>query len=97
MPEVVDLSGRPPRTHFWSRDITVKHERFHANVHQTYRRQGATRAQAWLGGQIATDAAGATALIHQVPGRVTNTITWVYLSPERSSAPTATASPTTRL
>ena len=28
-PDMSDVNGRPPRTQFWARDLTIRHEKFH--------------------------------------------------------------------
>jgi hypothetical protein len=62
--------GKPPRTQFWARDLTVVHEQFHCNERKTFGAAGTTQAQAWLSGQSASSVADVQALVAQVPARV---------------------------
>ena len=73
-PDMSDENGRPPRTQFWARDLTIRHERFHAQEDFSFGGQGTTAAQSWLNGQAAADVAGVNTLLGQVPGRVANTV-----------------------
>jgi hypothetical protein len=69
-PDTSDLDGRPPRNNFWASDLTVRHERFHADEDARYGREGVVAAQAWLNHQAAGSVAGVNALLAEVPGRV---------------------------
>lgn len=69
-PDMTDLKGRPPRTEYFAKDITVVHERFHATDGQAHAQTGVTLAQAWLNGQTAANVAAVNALVGQVPARV---------------------------
>jgi hypothetical protein len=69
-PNMAKQGGKPPRTQFWARDLTVKHERFHSDERQRLNKAGATQAQTWLSAQTAATVAEVEALIAQVPGRV---------------------------
>lgn len=69
-PDTADLDGRPPRDHFWASDLTIRHERFHADEDARYGREGVVAAQAWLNGQTAGSLAGVSTLLAEVPGRV---------------------------
>jgi len=69
-PNMADLGGRPPRTLFWARDLTLRHERFHSRERRRLNGQGAKQAKTWLAGQTANSAADVQALIAQVPGRI---------------------------
>jgi len=69
-PDMTDLNGRPPRTAFFAKDLTIVHERFHASDGQTHAQNGVTLAQAWLNGQAAANVAAVNALVGQVPSRV---------------------------
>ncbi|HEX9530548.1 MAG TPA: hypothetical protein VF954_05380 [Acidimicrobiales bacterium] len=69
-PNMGDLGGRPPRTQFWAKDLTVRHENFHATERQTFGGQGVTAAQTWLASQTASSAADVQSLLTQVPGKV---------------------------
>lgn len=52
-PNVSDLKGRPPRTKFWSKDFTIKHEKYHVKDFTDVGQTGATGAETWLGTQTA--------------------------------------------
>ena len=69
-PNMSRQNGKPPRTQFWARDLTLKHERFHSDERSRLNRAGATQAQTWLSAQTAGSVADVQALIAQVPGRV---------------------------
>ncbi|MGB0124829.1 MAG: hypothetical protein WA419_02090 [Silvibacterium sp.] len=45
--------NQPPRTQFWAEDLTITHERFHANEDVAFGREGTTAAQNWLNQQTA--------------------------------------------
>jgi hypothetical protein len=82
-PDMSDLNGRPPRTQFWAKDLTIRHERFHASEDLTYGRSGVAQAQTWLSNQVASNVAGVNALLRQVPTRVANTVSTAMVSPAR--------------
>jgi hypothetical protein len=69
-----DENGRPPRNQFWAQDLTIRHERFHAQEDFNFGGQGVTSAQAWLNTKTAGNVAAARSLLNQVPGRVANTV-----------------------
>jgi len=69
-PNMSVQGGKPPRTQFWARDLTVRHERFHSTEREGFARAGAAQAQTWLSSQTAGSVADVQALIAQVPGRV---------------------------
>lgn len=69
-PNMGDLNGRPPRSGFWAKDLTVRHEEFHAAEYQKFGTSGVFQSMAWLNGQTASSTAGVQALLNQVPGRV---------------------------
>lgn len=71
-PDMGDLNGRPPRNQFWARDLTLTHERFHADEDVRYGGQGVTSAQAWLNAQTAANVGEVNTLLTRVPGRVAN-------------------------
>jgi hypothetical protein len=52
-PDLSDLKGRPPRTKFWAKDLTEKHEKFHADERVDIAKAAATDAEAWLATQSA--------------------------------------------
>jgi len=82
-PDMTDLGGRPPRTHFWAQDLCIRHERFHATEDTTYGRSGVTLAQNWLNGQPAASVAQVHTLLGQVPGRVAATVSAAMAYPGR--------------
>jgi hypothetical protein len=71
-PNKADLGGRPPRTKFWSRDFTDRHERFHATEGATHCMIGTLQAMTWLSSQVASNANQVKQLVSQVPARVSN-------------------------
>lgn len=73
-PNMSDLKGRPPRTKFFARDLTVKHERFHAAEYEHYGSVGATQAETWLNSQTAGSAGDVHNLLKQVPGKIISTV-----------------------
>jgi hypothetical protein len=73
-PNMADENGRPPRTKFWSRDLTIKHERFHATEYGHFDELGATQAIAWLNSQTADSAGGVKSLLRQIPNKVMSTV-----------------------
>jgi hypothetical protein len=73
-PNMSSSGGRPPRTTFWARDLTEKHEKFHADDVKGQGPGAVASAMAWLNGQTAGNAAGVTALLNQVPNRVVATL-----------------------
>ena len=69
-PNMGDLGGRPPRTKFWARDLTVVHEQFHVSERKGFAATGVTDAQTWLNAQTANSVADVRALLAQVPAQV---------------------------
>ena len=69
-PDMSDVNGRPPRTQFWARDLTIRHEKFHANEYQAFGLSGLVQAQVWLTGQPAYSLIEALKLLYTVPRRV---------------------------
>jgi hypothetical protein len=62
--------GKPPRRHYWARDLTVVHERFHCDERVSFGRTGTAQAESWLNAQTAGSVADVQALIARVPSRV---------------------------
>ncbi|OQA42090.1 MAG: hypothetical protein BWY52_02341 [Chloroflexi bacterium ADurb.Bin325] len=86
-PNMSSDNGRPPRTQFWAQDLTERHERFHANERAyTYGQPAFEFAQNWLKSQTATDAAGATALVNQVPDKMHESYATSYAPGKESRA-----------
>lgn len=73
-PDMSDENGRPPRTQFWAQDLTIRHERFHAQEDFNFGRQGVGQAQTWLNAQTAANVGAVNAMVQQVPARVANTV-----------------------
>lgn len=68
-PNISDLKGRPPRTKFWSEDLTVKHELVHAKDDQGNGPGAMATVTAWLNGKTAADMDGVKGLLGALPGR----------------------------
>jgi hypothetical protein len=47
------MKNQPFRDHFWARDLTIRHERFHCDEDDRFGAQGVQAAQAWLNTQTA--------------------------------------------
>jgi hypothetical protein len=62
-PDLSDLKGRPPRTKFWSKDLTEKHEKYHVKDFTDVAKTGGTGAEAWLATQNAANAAEVRTLL----------------------------------
>jgi len=69
-PDMSVQGGKPPRTQFWARDLTTRHEHFHAKERSKFGKAGAKQAEAWLNTQTASSVADVQQLIAQVPARV---------------------------
>jgi hypothetical protein len=69
-PNMSKQGGKPPRTKFWARDLTVKHEKFHADERSKFGKAGSDQAQVWLSAQTAGSVDDVQKLIAQVPARV---------------------------
>jgi len=68
-PDMTDLNGRPPRTGFWSEDLTIRHEKVHA-ADDKKNGPGAMRVTTkWLGTQTAASVADVTTLLGEIPNR----------------------------
>jgi hypothetical protein len=72
-PNMADLNGRPPRTQFWARDLTIRHELYHCTDWSNHASSGVVLAQNWLNGQSASSVAEVQTLLAKVPGRVAQT------------------------
>jgi hypothetical protein len=62
-PDTSDLKGRPPRTKFWSKDLTEQHEQYHVKDYVDVARTGAADAEKWLAGQSAAKKEDVPALL----------------------------------
>ena len=60
---VSDLKGRPPRTKFWAKDLTVRHEKYHVKDFVDIGKSSATGAETWLAGQNAAKKEDVPALL----------------------------------
>lgn len=69
-PNMGDLNGRPPRTRFWNRALTERHERFHADDAVALGRPAATAAQSWLSTQNASTNSDCQTLVTQAAARI---------------------------
>jgi hypothetical protein len=69
-PNMGSINGRPARTEFWAEDLTIRHERFHANERFHFAQLGTATAQAWLSAQVASSVGDVRRLLNQVPPRV---------------------------
>ena len=82
-PDMTDQGGAPPRTHFWAEDLTIRHERFHADENAVHGRAGVVAAQAWLNSQTAATVADVRDLVNAVPARVAATVDAAMAFPAR--------------
>jgi hypothetical protein len=83
-PDMSDLNGRPPKEKFWARDLTIKHERFHANEGAVYGRAAVTEAQNWLNLQMGfLDFNDVLGLVVRVPARVGESVAKATAEPAR--------------
>lgn len=62
--------GKPLRSQFWAKDLTLRHERFHSRERKRLNKAGAADAQTWLNTQVATTEEEVKTLIEQVPDKV---------------------------
>jgi hypothetical protein len=68
-PDMTDLNGRPPRSKFWAEDLTIKHEKVHADDDHKNAPAAMGVAVTWLNAQTAANAAGVGMLLSGIPGR----------------------------
>lgn len=69
-PNMADLGGRPPREKFWARDLSLKHERYHAHDGKKKIKEGVKLAENWLNTQAAVNEAGVKAHIVTARGKI---------------------------
>lgn len=62
-PDISDLKGRPPRTKFWAKNLTVRHEKYHVKDFVDIGKSSATGAETWLAGQNAAKKEDVPALL----------------------------------
>ena len=71
-PKAVNSGGlnlyknQPPRTKFWAKDLTIKHEGFHADEDVKFGQEGVILAQNWLNTQTARTYDDVGALLNRV-------------------------------
>jgi hypothetical protein len=75
------LKNQPPRSLFWAEDLTIVHERFHADEHEKFGREGALAARDWLDGQTARTLDEVQALVGRAVQIVTQRITAAMAPP----------------
>ena len=86
-PDVSSDNGRPPRTRFWARDLTERHELFHANERAfAYGQPAFDLARNWLVAQAATDEVGVRVLVNRIPGRMFDSYNASYVPGKESRA-----------
>lgn len=69
-PNMSDLNGRPPRSKFWSRKLTLVHEKFHADEDVRFGKNAIPAAKTWLNGQNANTISDCHKLIQAAGRRV---------------------------
>ena len=62
--------NQPPRTKFWARDLTERHERFHCVEDQKFGGDGVQAAQTWLNTQTANSDDQLLAILPQIVTRI---------------------------
>ena len=73
-PNMSSSGGRPPRNHFWAKDLTEIHEKFHADDVKGQAPGAITTAVNWLKTKTASSVADVTTLVNQIPDRVVQTL-----------------------
>jgi hypothetical protein len=68
-PNMGDLNGRPPRTHYWAEDLTTRHELVHANDDHNNGPFAMFMAMAWLATQTASSTTQVKNLLKKMPAR----------------------------
>jgi len=70
-PNMSSDGGRPPRKQYWAKDLTERHEKFHADERTgKYGKAAFEYAKAWLASQTASTAKDAKALADKVPDKM---------------------------
>ncbi len=88
-PATVTRSGgtiyknQPPRNQFWAEDITIKHERFHADEDVSFGQQGVTAAQNWMNTQRVAKIDDIALLIQPTIDKVRDTVVVAMALPGR--------------
>jgi hypothetical protein len=80
-PDMTDLKGRPPRTGFWSRDLTEKHEGFHVTDFIASARKEANDAAIWVAGQGAATRHDVLGLLKTARDKAANAVSILPQSP----------------
>ncbi len=78
-PDLSDDGGRPPRTKFWAKDLTERHELYHARDFQKYGKPAFDLAKTWLGKQSASTTDEAVRLTRQVANQMAGTMRTTYV------------------
>ena len=73
-PDMSDLNGRPPRDKFWAENLTIRHEKVHADDDHKNGPLATAQAMAWLGTQTASSAADVNALLGRIPSRFASSL-----------------------
>ena len=68
------MKNQHPRSQFWAEDLTLKHERFHADENEKFGREGALDARDWLNTQTAQNLDQVEALVGRVAPMVSQRI-----------------------
>ena len=68
-PDMTDLNGRPPRDGFWAEDLTIRHEKVHADDDKKNGPSAMRVTSKWLSTQTASSAADVTTLLGEIPTR----------------------------
>ncbi len=68
-PNMSDLNGRPPRSSYWSEDLTNKHELVHANDDKGNGPLAMVQVMAWLNTQTVSGLWDLMSTLNQIPGR----------------------------
>jgi len=70
-PNMSSDGGRPPRKQYWAKDLTERHERFHADERTgKYGKAAFEFAKSWLAAQTASTAEEAKDHADEVPGKM---------------------------
>lgn len=71
----VDLfKNQPPRSQYWAKDLTIKHDRFHVDENVKFGQEGADLAKNWMDRQTAKDLNEVGVLVGRASGIVANKI-----------------------
>jgi hypothetical protein len=75
------VKNQSPRSLFWAEDLTIIHERFHADENEKFGREGAIAARDWLNGQTARTLDEVEALVGRAGRMVSQRITAAMAPP----------------